>query len=122
MNKKGISLVALVITIIVLIILTAAVIITGVNAPQNAQSAVTAYNLQVVQDAVTIYVMNYIADNAQAASVPTVATALATVYNTGTKVWTSDAATKLGVSADALKTCIVDATGKVATGASTIAA
>ena len=122
MNKKGISLVALVITIIVLIILTAAVIITGVNAPQNAQSAVTAYNLQVVQDAVTIYVMNYIADNATTSTVPTVATALATVYNTGTKVWTSDAATKLGVSADALKACVVDATGKVSTGASTIAA
>ena len=60
MNKKGISLVALVITIIVLIILTGAVIMTGLNAPSNASSAVAAYNTTVVQDAVTIYIMNYI--------------------------------------------------------------
>ena len=58
MNKKGISLVALVITIIVLIILTAAVVITGINVPANAEKAVKDYNLTVVQDAVTLYVMN----------------------------------------------------------------
>ena len=60
MNKKGISLVALVITIIVLIILTGAVIMTGLNAPSNASEAVANYNTTVVQDAVTIYVMNYV--------------------------------------------------------------
>ncbi len=99
MNKKGISLVALVITIIVLIILTAAVIITGVNAPQNAQSAVADYNLQVVQDAVTIYVMNHIANNATASSVPTVADAVAIL--TGTSVTTDTAATAFASSAAA---------------------
>ena len=58
MNKKGISLVALVITIIVLIILTAAVVITGLKTPANAEQAVRNYSTTVVQDAVTIYVMN----------------------------------------------------------------
>ena len=60
MNKKGISLVALVITIIVLIILTGAVVITGVNVPQGGQQAVTDYNFGMVQDAVTLFIMNEI--------------------------------------------------------------
>ncbi len=112
MNKKGISLVALVITIIVLIILTAAVIITGVNAPQNAQSAVANYNDQVVQDAVTIYVLNYIADHATSASVPTVATAVATIYTAD--AWTANAAADLGVAATTLANYTVGTDGKVA--------
>ncbi|MDD4066563.1 MAG: hypothetical protein PHH22_01135 [Clostridia bacterium] len=49
--KKGISLVALIITIIVLIILTAAVVITGVNAPKNEQLAVFLNNISTVQEA-----------------------------------------------------------------------
>ena len=60
MNKKGISLVALVITIIVLIILTAAVVVTGINTPQNTEYAIKMYNQSMVQDAVTLYIMTAI--------------------------------------------------------------
>ena len=56
--KKGISLVALIITIIVLIILTAAVVMTGVNAPQNAQLAVFYNNVANVQEAITLKIMD----------------------------------------------------------------
>ena len=56
--KKGISLVALIITIIVLIILTAAVVITGANTPQNAQLAVFYSNITSVQESVTLKMMN----------------------------------------------------------------
>ncbi|MDD4066538.1 MAG: bacterial Ig-like domain-containing protein [Clostridia bacterium] len=56
--KKGISLVALIITIIVLIILTAAVVITGVNTPENAQLAVFMNNISTLQEAVTLKMMN----------------------------------------------------------------
>ncbi|MDD4066684.1 MAG: hypothetical protein PHH22_01745 [Clostridia bacterium] len=59
--KKGISLVALIITIIVLIILTAAVVITGVNTPQNAQLAVFLNNITTVQEAVNIKMLNNMA-------------------------------------------------------------
>lgn len=56
--KKGISLVALIITIIVLIILTAAVVMTGVNTPQNAQLAVFYNNVTNVQEAITLKIMD----------------------------------------------------------------
>ena len=56
--KKGISLVALIITIIVLLILTAAVVITGVNTPENAQLAVFMNNISTIQEAVTLKMMN----------------------------------------------------------------
>jgi len=52
--RKGISLVALVITIIVLIILTAAVMLTGGNVPDKAGIAVFGNDLGNVQDAVTL--------------------------------------------------------------------
>ena len=59
--KKGISLVALIITIIVLIILTAAVVITGVNTPQNAQLAVFLNNITTVQEAIDLKMLNNMA-------------------------------------------------------------
>ncbi|MDD4067032.1 MAG: hypothetical protein PHH22_03565, partial [Clostridia bacterium] len=59
--KKGISLVALIITIIVLIILTAAVVITGINTPQNAQLAVFLNNITTVQEAVNLKMLNNMA-------------------------------------------------------------
>lgn len=62
--KKGISLVALVITIIVLIILTAAVFITGASTPSTAKIAVFKSDAANVQDAVTLYRLNYMAENA----------------------------------------------------------
>ena len=77
MNKKGISLVALVITIIVLIILTGAVIITGVNVPTNASQAVADTNKATIQDAVTLAIMNHIATHTTASTAPvTVQTAI----------------------------------------------
>jgi type II secretory pathway pseudopilin PulG len=102
MNKKGISLVALVITIIVLIILTAAVVITGINVPSNAEEAVANYNLTVVQDAVTIYAMNQMFNSVSAfapstaVQTSTMETILAAVY--GDDGWTANAPTLLGVS------------------------
>ena len=60
--KKGISLVALIITIIVLIILTAAVVMTGINTPQNAQLAVFKNNVSVVQEAITLKMLNNLTD------------------------------------------------------------
>src|SRR5574344_969030 len=56
--RKGISLVALIITIIVLIVLTAAVILTGMQTPENAQLAVFYNNIGSVQEAVTLKMMN----------------------------------------------------------------
>jgi type II secretory pathway pseudopilin PulG len=121
MNKKGISLVALVITIIVLIILTAAVVITGINVPANAEEAVANYNLTVVQDAVTIYAMNEMFNSisafapSTASQASTMADILADVYTSNS--WTSNAPSLLGVSLteaelDSLFT-LDTATGKV---------
>ena len=62
MGRKGISLVALVITIIVLVVLTGAVVITGVNVPQQGQLAVFKNNISNVQDAVTLKMLNNMAD------------------------------------------------------------
>ena len=62
--KKGISLVALIITIIVLIILTAAVVMTGINTPQNAQLAVFKNNVSAVQEAVTLKMLNNLTEAA----------------------------------------------------------
>ena len=60
-SRKGISLVALVITIIVLVVLTGAVVITGVNVPQQGQLAVFKNNVSNVQDAVTLKMLNNMA-------------------------------------------------------------
>ena len=61
-SRKGISLVALVITIIVLVVLTGAVVITGVNVPQQGQLAVFKSNVGSIQDAVTLKMLNNMAD------------------------------------------------------------
>ena len=61
-SKKGISLVALIITIIVLIILTGTVLLTGSNVPRNTEYAIKMNNQAVVQDAVTLYIMNSMLD------------------------------------------------------------
>ena len=61
-SRKGISLVALVITIIVLVVLTGAVVITGINVPQQGQLAVFKSNVSNVQDAVTLKMLNNMAD------------------------------------------------------------
>ena len=71
-NKQGISLVALVITIIVLVILTAAVVITGINVPSEAKQAVELSDKATVQDAVTIYVMNEMIKSAESGTIKTV--------------------------------------------------
>lgn len=60
--RKGISLVALVITIIVLIILAAAVMLTGANTPGTAKVAVFLNDAGNIQDAVTIYRLNHMAE------------------------------------------------------------
>ena len=57
-SKKGISLVALVITIVVMIILSGAVVITGINVPQNAQLAVFHNNIGIMQEATTTKMLN----------------------------------------------------------------
>ena len=57
-KRKGISLVALVITIIVLVVLTGAVVITGINVPQQGQLAVFKNNTSSIQDAVTMKMLN----------------------------------------------------------------
>ena len=62
MGRKGISLVALVITIIVLVVLTGAVVITGVNVPQQGQLAVFKSNVSSIQDAVTLKMLNNMVD------------------------------------------------------------
>lgn len=54
--RKGISLVALVITIIVLIILTAAVFLTGADVPANAELSVFFQDVGNVQDAVVLQI------------------------------------------------------------------
>jgi hypothetical protein len=53
-NKKGISLIALIITIIVIIILAAIVIGTGLTTPENANRAKFAGNMSEVQHAVKV--------------------------------------------------------------------
>lgn len=62
--KRGISLVALIITIIVMVILTGAVIISAINVPNNASITVFRTNVATVQDAVTIKMLNNLAENA----------------------------------------------------------
>ena len=54
MGRKGISLVALVITIVVMVILAGTVIMTGMNAPDEAQLAVLDSNIQTVQEVVNL--------------------------------------------------------------------
>ena len=57
-KKSGISLVALVITIIVLVILTGTVIMNGVNVPKQGQLAVFKNNVTIIQEAVTMKMLN----------------------------------------------------------------
>ena len=54
MSRKGISLVALVITIVVMMILAGTVIMTGINAPSEAHLAVLDNNIQTVQEVVNL--------------------------------------------------------------------
>ena len=105
-NRKGISLVALVITIIVLIILTAAVVVTGINTPRNTEYAIKMHNQSAVQDAVTLYIMtsmldgmdNYDPSTAGSYTVKDVDDIVPELYNISSKQWTSNAATKLGIN------------------------
>lgn len=60
--RKGISLVALVITIIVLIILTAAVFLTGADVPANAELSVFLNDVGNVQDAVVLQIAENLAN------------------------------------------------------------
>jgi type II secretory pathway pseudopilin PulG len=62
-KKLGISLVSLVITIIILIILTGAVVIVGFNAPRDAQLAVFKSNVANVQDVVTVRMLNNVLEH-----------------------------------------------------------
>ena len=57
-NNKGISLVALIITIIVMVILTSAVVMVGMNVPQGASLAVFKTSVGNVQEAVTMRLLN----------------------------------------------------------------
>lgn len=96
-NRKGISLVALVITIIVIIILTAAVVITGVNVPSNAQDTVKMHNKATMQDAVTIYIMTSMLEGTDE-GVKEVKDIVAQLYDVTSKQWTENVDTKLGVT------------------------
>ena len=58
MNRRGISIVALIITTIVMVILTAAVLMVGVNVPNSASVAVFKASVGNVQDAVSIKMVN----------------------------------------------------------------
>lgn len=60
--KKGISLVALIITIIVLIILTAAVIWSGADTPEQTKLSVFYNDISTLQDAVTLKILSNVAD------------------------------------------------------------
>ena len=62
--KRGISLVALIITIIVLVILTGTVIMNAINIPSNANLTVFKTNVGSIQDAVTIKMLNNLTENA----------------------------------------------------------
>ena len=103
-RKAGISLVALIITIIVLIILTAAVIITGINTPENNEYAVKMHNKATLQDAVTLYVMtemlnnidNFVVTSTGATKARDVADVVKDLYENGT--WKEGANIKLGVN------------------------
>ena len=103
-RKTGISLVALVITIIVLIILTAAVIIVGINTPENNEYAVKMHNKATLQDAVTLYVMtemlnnidNFVVTSTGTTKARDVADVVKDLYENGT--WKQGAELKLGVS------------------------
>ena len=105
-NKKGISLVALVITIIVLIILTAAVVVTGINTPKNTEYAIKMHNQSAVQDAVTLYIMtsmldgmdNYDPSTAGSYTVKDVDDIVPELYNISTKQWTTNAVERLGIN------------------------
>ena len=57
-NKKGISLVALIITIIVLVILTGAVVMNAINVPSNTQKAVFYTNVATMQEAAAMQMMD----------------------------------------------------------------
>ena len=57
-NKRGISLVALIITIIVMVILTSAVVMVGMNVPAGASLAVFKASVGNVQEAVTMKLLN----------------------------------------------------------------
>lgn len=103
-NKQGISLVALIITIIVLIILTAAVVITGINTPENTEYVVKMHNKATLQDAVTLYVMTemlndidgFVTGTIDSTKARDVADVVKDLYENGT--WKEDAEKKLRIS------------------------
>ena len=94
-NKKGISLIALIITIIVLMGLTATVVITGKNTPKNTEYAIKMHNYAAVQDAVTIYIMNTMLEGTGEQTVEEI---VGELYNVASKEWVDNASTKLGIN------------------------
>lgn len=57
-NRKGISLVALIVTIIVLIVLTTAIVLNGNNVPKNARLAVFFNDVTSIQEAINLKMIN----------------------------------------------------------------
>ena len=94
-KRRGISLVALIVTIIVMIILTAAVVVTGINTPRNTEYAIKMHNQAVVQDAVTLYIMtemlngidDYTVSSPAGTKAPDVEEIVAQLYNVTTNKW-----------------------------------
>ena len=94
-KRRGISLVALIVTIIVMIILTAAVVVTGINTPRNTEYAIKMHNQAMVQDAVTLYIMtemlngidDYTASSPAGTKALDVEEIVAQLYNVTTNKW-----------------------------------
>ena len=87
-----------------MIILTAAVVITGINTPENTEYAVKMHNKATLQDAVTLYVMtemlndidNFVITSTGATKARDVADIVTDLYENGT--WKDGANVKLGIS------------------------
>ena len=87
-----------------MIILTAAVVITGINTPENTEYAVKMHNKATLQDAVTLYVMtemlnnidNFVVTSTGATKARDVADIVKDLYENGD--WKDGANTKLGIS------------------------
>ena len=87
-----------------MIILTAAVVITGINTPENTEYAVKMHNKATLQDAVTLYVMtemlnnidNFVVTSTGATKARDVADVVKDLYENGT--WKDGANIKLGVN------------------------
>ena len=87
-----------------MIILTAAVVITGINTPENTEYAVKMHNKATLQDAVTLYVMtemlnnidNFVVTSTGATKARDVADIVKDLYENGS--WKTGAEVKLGIS------------------------